>query len=162
MRLFIIWLCLWMLLIMSCADQPGSQSASHFSDSNLSEDAVTDGFNKNRNAYFGDLHVHSSWSFDAFIYNVRTSPADAYRFGKGEMIQHPVAGEIQNSRPLDFMSVTDHAEYMGIMMQMLDKDNPLAKLEFAKKIRSEDRAESLAAFAAVSYTHLTLPTICSV
>ena len=43
-------------------------------------------FNKNRNAYFGDLHVHTSWSFDAFIFNVRTSPDDAYNFGKGQAI----------------------------------------------------------------------------
>jgi len=49
-----------------------------------------------RQAYFGDLHVHSSWSFDAFIYNVRTSPDDAYRFGKGEEIEHVMAGKIPN------------------------------------------------------------------
>ncbi len=149
MRLTIIWLCLILLLMVSCTDQKTSSSDSSSPVSAVSEQGVTTGYNKNRNAYFGDLHVHSSWSFDAFIYNVRTSPEDAYRFGKGEMIQHPIAGYIQNSRPLDFMSVTDHAEYMGVMMQMLDNDNPLAKLEFANKIKSEDRAESLAAFADV-------------
>jgi len=102
-----------------------------------------------RQAYFGDLHVHSSWSFDAFIYNVRTSPDDAYRFGKGEEIKHVMAGKIQNRRPLDFMAVTDHAEYMGVMMQMIQPESPLAALDIAKRIRSQDRQESLDAFGEV-------------
>lgn len=109
----------------------------------------TKGYSESRNAYFGDLHVHSSWSFDAFIYNVRTSPDDAYKFGKGEAIEHPIAGQIKNKRPLDFMSVTDHAEYMGIMMQMLDPEHQLASLEIAKRIRSEDRTTSFNAFGEI-------------
>ena len=106
-------------------------------------------FNPNKNAYFGDLHVHTSWSFDAFIYNVRTSPDDAYRFGKGEAIDHFVANKIQLKRPLDFMAVTDHSEYMGIMRQMIDPESPLAELQIAKNVRSEDRATSLRAFGLI-------------
>ena len=89
-------------------------------------------YSENRNAYFGDLHVHTSWSFDAFIFNVRTSPDDAYRFGKGEAIAHVSGKPIQMQRPLDFMAVTDHAEYMGVMKQMQDKGNPLAQLDIAQ------------------------------
>ncbi len=145
-----LWVALVVVTLLSCDNQV-EQSKNQSADvaDNITATAKTVDYNPNRNAYFGDLHIHSSWSFDAFIYNVRTTPEDAYRFGKGEMIQHPVAGDIQNRRPLDFMAVTDHAEYMGVMMQMLDKDSPLAKLEFAKRIRSEDRAESLAAFGEV-------------
>ncbi len=112
-------------------------------------------FNENRNAYFGDLHIHTSWSFDAFIFNVRTSPDDAYRFGKGEAIPHTGGKPIQMGRPLDFMAVTDHAEYMGIMMQMQDEENPLAQLEIAKMINNPDRAISLKAFGKIGLSLAT-------
>ena len=106
-------------------------------------------FNENRNAYFGDLHIHTSWSFDAFIFNVRTTPDDAYNFGKGKAIPHASGKPIQMGRPLDFMAVTDHAEYMGVMMQMLDAEHPLAKLDIAKEINSTDRDISLKAYGSV-------------
>lgn len=109
-------------------------------------------FNEQKNAYFGDLHVHTSWSFDAFIYNVRTSPDDAYRFGKGDSIAHFTAGSVQLERPLDFMAVSDHSEYMGIMKQMIDPNSPLAALEIAKEIRNEDRAVSMGAFGKIGQT----------
>src|SRR4051794_36855469 len=46
------------------------------------------GWNAERNAYFGDLHVHTKLSFDAYIFNVRATPDDAYRFARGEAIGH--------------------------------------------------------------------------
>lgn len=64
--------------------------------------------NPRRNLYFGDLHVHTAYSFDAWISDVRTDPAGAYRFARGET----VAGE-RLPRPLDFAAVTDHAEYLA-------------------------------------------------
>ena len=115
----------------------------------------TSDYNENRNAYFGDLHIHSSWSFDAFILNVRTSPDDAYRFGKGEAIAHSSGEPIQIKRPLDFMAVTDHAEYMGIMMQMQDQDSPLSKLEIAKGVNSPDDEVSLKTFRRIGMSMAT-------
>jgi len=64
--------------------------------------------NPQRNLYFGDLHVHTAYSFDAWISDVRTDPAGAYRFARGE----EVAGD-RLARPLDFAAVTDHAEYLA-------------------------------------------------
>ena len=112
-------------------------------------------FNKNKNAYFGDLHVHTSWSFDAFIFNVRTSPDDAYNFGKGKAIPHAGGKPVQMGRALDFMAVTDHAEYMGIMMQMQDVENPLAQLDIAKQINNPDREASLKAFGKIGMSMAT-------
>ena len=73
-----------------------------------------------RKAYFGDLHVHTAFSFDAWTYDVRTSPADAYRFARGAPIKlAPLDAkgngttEVRIDRPLDFAAVTDHAEYLG-------------------------------------------------
>jgi len=102
-----------------------------------------------KEAFFGDLHIHTSWSFDAFIYNVRTTPDDAYRFGKGASISHVSGKDIQLGRPLDFMAVADHSEYMGVMMQMRDKSNPLSKLKIAKRINSSDPSDSKRAFGEI-------------
>ncbi len=75
-------------------------------------------FEPMRRPMFGDLHVHSSYSFDSYISSQRNDPAAAYRYAKGEAITLPdedgmprVTAQIQ--RPLDFTSVTDHSEYLG-------------------------------------------------
>ena len=85
-----------------------------------------------RKAYFGDLHVHTAFSFDAWTYDVRTSPADAYRFARGEPIRLPPldeAGlgttEVRLDRPLDFAAVTDHAEYLGETSLCSNPDSPV-------------------------------------
>ena len=65
-----------------------------------------------RKAYFGDLHVHTTYSFDAYAFGTLATPYDAYRFAKGEAIaKNPAGFDMQLSRPLDFYAVTDHAQY---------------------------------------------------
>lgn len=65
-----------------------------------------------KNAYFGDLHVHTSLSYDAYIGGTITTPADAYRFAKGERMN--IFGKnVHLKRPLDFAGVSDHAEFIG-------------------------------------------------
>jgi len=81
--------------------------------------------------------------------HVRTTPDDAYRFGKGEPIPHVSGNEVQLSRPLDFMAVSDHSEYMGVMMQMKEKDNPLSKLKISERINSNDPKVSRKAFGEI-------------
>ena len=67
----------------------------------------------NRRAFFGDLHVHTSRSFDTWTHGTRTTVDDAYRFARGEEI--PLAGGRRSrlARALDFAAVTDHAEWLG-------------------------------------------------
>ena len=68
-----------------------------------------------RNAYFGDTHVHTLFSFDAFNMNVRSTPDDAYRYAKGETIPHPAGAQLRlDGPPLDFLMVSDHAKFLGI------------------------------------------------
>ena len=72
----------------------------------------------NRQPLFGDLHVHTSYSHDAYVSMQRNDPWDAYRYARGEALAQPDAsGEqtvrAQISKPLDFTAVTDHAEYFG-------------------------------------------------
>jgi len=66
------------------------------------------------NVYFGDLHIHTKNSFDAYIFNVRSTPDDVYRFAKGESVRHPSGFDITiGGDPLDFVAATDHGAYMG-------------------------------------------------
>ena len=74
-----------------------------------------------RLALFGDLHIHTMYSHDAFMGTVRTTPDDAYRYAKGEAIPHPSGESLRLSgAPLDFLAVTDHAEYLGALAALID------------------------------------------
>lgn len=85
--------------------------------------------NSQRNLYYGETHMHTAYSLDAFIGGTRQTPSDAYRAARGETVV--VNGQPhQIRRPLDFAAVTDHAEYIGEMYSTLNKgapgyDNPL-------------------------------------
>lgn len=103
-----------------------------------------------RNAYFGNVHIHTAWSFDGFTNGAITEPDDAYRWAKGSAIPGGGGGgELRIKKPLDFYAVSEHAEYMGVFVKMRDPDSPISKLPVARKITSPDRAEAFAAFAAV-------------
>jgi hypothetical protein len=73
-----------------------------------------------RNLYFGDLHVHTTNSFDANIWETRTTPSQAYQFARGEPLSLPPydadgkgTRQVRLDRPLDFSAVTDHSEFLG-------------------------------------------------
>ena len=70
-----------------------------------------------RQLLWGDTHLHTSYSFDAFLNNNLTADPDtAYRFAKGEPVIHPYhRARVQLSKPLDFLVVSDHAEFIGGM-----------------------------------------------
>ena len=78
-----------------------------------------------RNAYFGDTHIHTMYSFDAFMGSVRTTPDDAYRYAKGEPIDHPAGMKLRiTGPPLDFLMVADHAKYLGIFAAQIEPEAP--------------------------------------
>ena len=88
-------------------------------------------FNTDRNAYFGDLHVHTMYSFDAFMFGTTSSPDEAYEFAKGGTIVHPAGFEMKLQVPLDFYGVTDHAYYLGVLRQLANPDSDISKLPIA-------------------------------
>ena len=89
--------------------------------------------NPDRNAYFGETHVHTSWSADAWLFGNRmTDPADAYKYFKGGTIKHPLGYDIKIDTPLDFAGVTDHSEYVGVIKLANDPSSPVSKIPAAQ------------------------------
>jgi len=63
--------------------------------------------------FFGDTHLHTSFSMDAGAFGCRLLPKDAYRFARGEEIVASSGQPVKLSRPLDFLVVADHSDNMG-------------------------------------------------
>ena len=72
--------------------------------------------------YFGDTHLHTSYSMDAGAFGARLGPKDAYRFAKGEEVIASSGQRAKLSRPLDFLVVTDHSDGMGFFPQLMGGD----------------------------------------
>jgi hypothetical protein len=100
-----------------------------------------------RRAFFGELHLHTALSLDAWSYGTKLLPDDAYRFGRGETVMVPavqVAAEqgmsaqgsvlARRAWPLDFMAVTDHSESLGTMRPLEDPHSAFSKSELGKSL----------------------------
>ena len=99
--------------------------------------------NKDRNPYYGDLHVHTKYSFDAYVFGVTASPDDAYRYAKGEGVNHPLGYEMKLREPLDFYAVTDHGFYMGMIQAYADTTTDISQNEFAEPFHNLNRLDNL-------------------
>ena len=92
--------------------------------------------NPERDVYFGDLHLHTMLSMDAYyLFGTRLGPEDAYRFARGEEVLF-MGEPIRRRRPLDFMAVTDHGQIIGSSMAMEDPDSALATSEIGREFRA--------------------------
>ena len=99
--------------------------------------------NPDRNPYYGDLHVHTKYSFDAYVFGITATPDDAYKYAKGEGIKHPLGYEMKLREPLDFYSVTDHGFYMGMIQAYADTSTDISKNDFAKPFHDLNRKDNL-------------------
>jgi len=95
---------------------------------------------------FGELHMHTAYSLDAYVFGTRATPDEAYDFAKGKPLQHPLGKTYQLSRPLDFMGIADHAMFMGAFATMQDKSHPLSKHAFAEQVHDPDPAIAIQVF----------------
>ena len=84
---------------------------------------------------WGDSHLHTSYSFDAYtLGNVSADPDTAYRFAKGLPVIHPGhRARVQIDRPLDFLVITDHAEGLGAMAELAAGNPLLVGNEYGKR-----------------------------
>ena len=106
-----------------------------------------------RDVFFGETHIHTSWSFDAYVFgNTLTGPEDAYQFALGKPIRHPAGYMVQMKRPLDFAAVTDHSEYMGTVRLANDPQSDLSKLPIARQltVKSKDDIQKVYLFLATT------------
>jgi hypothetical protein len=100
-------------------------------------------FNPLRTPYFGDLHVHTRFSADAYIFGTRGGPRDAYRFAQGESITvsddaEQQARQVHLDRPLDYAAVTDHAEFFGEVRLCDTPDSPLYHDDLCELLRQAE------------------------
>lgn len=88
-----------------------------------------------RDAFFGETHMHTAYSLDAYIGGTRLTPSDAYRFARGESVT--VDGKAHTrKRPLDFVAVTDHAEYIGEMYSTIVEGAPGHDQDLLEQLRN--------------------------
>ena len=98
--------------------------------------------NPEKDVFFGETHVHTSWSFDAYTFgNTLTGPEDAYKYALGQPIKHPAGYDVKITKPLDFMGVTDHSEYVGAVKLANDPESPISKLPIAEKLKVRTPAD---------------------
>ena len=91
----------------------------------LTVGALNIAFAEETHLYWGDLHLHTNYSIDAYATgNKSVTPDLAYRYARGIPVTHPTLGtKVKMRRPLDFMAVTDHSIMLG-MQVLLDSKNP--------------------------------------
>ena len=127
-----------LLAATGCQDQTSNQTSNTIpdesTDEHVSESSSLDS-NPQRNAYFGDTHVHTVFSMDAYLFGTRATPDEAYEFGKGGAIAHPSGSMLQMKKPMDFLAVTDHGMYLGMMRELAREDSPYADHELAQPMR---------------------------
>lgn len=100
-----------------------------------------------RRAFFGELHLHTTMSFDAWTFGTKITPDQAYKFARGETVMVPAvqiakqqgftpSGPVPAKRawPLDFTAVTDHSEYLGAMTQLDVPGSAFSQTSIAKQV----------------------------
>ena len=89
-----------------------------------------------KNVYFGEQHIHTAASPDAFAVGTRGTWEDVYNYAQGKEIKLSTTGKkIKKKTPYDFVGITDHSEYYGVMPGLIDPNNPLSKSAFAKELQ---------------------------
>jgi Protein of unknown function (DUF3604) len=117
----------------------------------LAAPALAQTKNPDREAYFGETHVHTSWSLDAFaLGNMLTTPGDAYKYFKGEPIKHPLGYDVKIDTPLDWAGVTDHSEYAGVVNLANEPGSAVSKIPAAQplilKARTKEEMQRVALY----------------
>jgi hypothetical protein len=104
------------------------------------------------NVYFGEQHLHTCISLDAFIMGNRTnSPVDAFNYNKGKPVKKYLTDQtLQRRTPYDWTAVTDHAEYMGIFTTLADPNSPIANDPIVQAFKSGKKDKIDGAFKIIA------------
>ena len=109
-----------------------------------------------RDVFFGETHLHTSWSLDAYALSnsIFNGPAEAYRYARGEAISHPGGYDIRITKPLDWIGVTEHAEYVGAFTLANEEGSILREKHpvVAESLKIGTGINALAAYVLLSKT----------
>src|SRR5271166_2793562 len=123
--------------LTSCNKPKAPEQAQQAGQAAPSEERVEK--NPDRNAYFGEEHIHTSWSVDAWLMGNRlTGPDDALKYAQGQTIKHPLGYDIKIDTPMDFMGVTDHSEYVGVTKEANTPGSAVSKIPEAQPLILKD------------------------
>jgi hypothetical protein len=123
--------------LISCKKSESPQSAQSSAQTSNAEQVPPR--NPDRNAYFGEEHIHTSWSVDAWVIGNRiTGPDDALKYAQGQTIKHPMGYDIKIDTPMDFMGVTDHSEYVGVTKEANTPGSAISKMPDAQPLILQD------------------------
>jgi len=84
--------------------------------------------------FFGDTHLHTTSSPDAFLFGVQLGPNEAFRFAKGEQVTSTHGLPVQLIEPLDFLVVSDHMEYLGLMPRLFGGDERVLATDYGREL----------------------------
>jgi len=124
-------LALGALLLSALNAAPTTMSDSHTPRGNY---APYNNDNYPQNVYFGDTHLHTSYSVDAGLFANIIGPDDAYKFAKGEVVKSSTGVETRLLRPLDFLVVSDHAENLGLAPMIYENNPMVMEHKWGKKL----------------------------
>ena len=135
---FLFSLLMVAVFFSSCDKKTSNHESIDLSAASREQQIITS--NPLKNAYFGETHVHTSSSMDAFIGGNRLTPEDAYRFALGEeVIANGSPHKLK--RPLDFCAISDHAEYLGETYTLMNPGSPGYNDPVATQMREADNYE---------------------
>ena len=121
----------------SAQDSQSTSDAPAPSEPAAAESAGYSGAGSANNLYWGDTHLHTSYSPDAYLMQNRSADPDtAYRYAKGYPVVHPYhKARIQIGTPLDFLVVSDHGEFMGVVPMLMQGDPRVANTETGQRFQ---------------------------
>ena len=165
-RLLTFMLTLATLAILGGCSDPDDVPASHIS---AVDPTVVTGSQPietfvNKTALYGDLHVHTSWSADAYAGGLRLGPNDAYRFARGEAVALRNGASTQLKVPLDFVAITDHAENFTTHLACTTPGLPEFETDQCRQVRSGMDQESMLKIAferGIARPALRDPVLCA-
>ncbi|MEE4271233.1 MAG: DUF3604 domain-containing protein, partial [Thermoanaerobaculales bacterium] len=97
--------------------------------------------------FWGDTHLHTSYSTDAGMIGNTLGPDEAFRFARGEKVRASVGEYAQLIRPLDFLVVADHAENLGLAPMIAESNPQLLKNDWGRQIHDKVKGgDHMAAF----------------
>ena len=150
MKLFHILVPVTLISLISACSSPSAEQSDAADSSTKTAAELLPPANPEKNCYFGDLHLHTALSPDANFFGATLFPEDAYQYAMGEEVTY-MGQKVKRLVPLDFLAVTDHSEYLGVIASVKDPNGPYAGTALYKQFTSKDQkdvAQSFKDFAA--------------